>query len=473
MNHQVEMQEESVLNIAEKKRKQRSMLKRVTGLLLVIFLITYFASVMLNAQNFFAESALQNATLELTQNTDRANELAGIHYENLAKVAESLATLKTKDDVDLVMHEYIGSEEFGDLRYYADAQSYSPYGVPVTEEIEEISVLAAARMQGATSVYFDSVMEKDCIAFYLPVADSSFVDGVLSIVPARNLFPLDPILEASPATLATALISPDGKVLGNAISPDFGHTLGNNFQDFLDGFTDDKNQELDINKAIQTGGRGAFPLSSFGMNYYVCVTPVSTMNDNVLLVTISDQDSLIESEMTFIRHITFVLIIAAAAFGISILYSVLYHRQAKKELSVATLTDPTLECPNVEHFRRNAVEVVYSQQREYAVLACVIRRYRYVVDTLGEQKANELLRAIAKIFATFCTTSETYGYAGEGKFLLLYRYHSEKALKESAERFAKRFTKAEALALADGKTVTELSEAEWDEYYKAAKAELE
>ncbi len=45
----------------------------------------------------------------------------------------------------------------------------------------------------------------------------------------------------------------------------------------------------------------------------------------------------------------------------------------------------------------------------------------------------------------------------------------EKALKESVERFAKRFTLAESLALADGKVVTELSEAEWDTYYKEAK----
>ena len=45
----------------------------------------------------------------------------------------------------------------------------------------------------------------------------------------------------------------------------------------------------------------------------------------------------------------------------------------------------------------------------------------------------------------------------------------EKALKESAERFATRFTKAEALALADGKAVTELSESEWDNYYQKAK----
>ena len=48
----------------------------------------------------------------------------------------------------------------------------------------------------------------------------------------------------------------------------------------------------------------------------------------------------------------------------------------------------------------------------------------------------------------------------------------EKALKESVERFAKRFTLAEQKALADGKIVTELSEAEWDKYYLSAKAEL-
>ena len=45
----------------------------------------------------------------------------------------------------------------------------------------------------------------------------------------------------------------------------------------------------------------------------------------------------------------------------------------------------------------------------------------------------------------------------------------EKALKEATERFALRFTKAEALALADGKKVTELTEVEWDNYYKLAK----
>ena len=45
----------------------------------------------------------------------------------------------------------------------------------------------------------------------------------------------------------------------------------------------------------------------------------------------------------------------------------------------------------------------------------------------------------------------------------------EKALKESVQRFAKRFTLAESYALEEGKDVTTLSEAEWDIYYQKAK----
>ena len=48
----------------------------------------------------------------------------------------------------------------------------------------------------------------------------------------------------------------------------------------------------------------------------------------------------------------------------------------------------------------------------------------------------------------------------------------EKALKESVDRFAARFTLAEQKALADGRIVTEMSDEEWDEYYRLAKEEL-
>lgn len=49
----------------------------------------------------------------------------------------------------------------------------------------------------------------------------------------------------------------------------------------------------------------------------------------------------------------------------------------------------------------------------------------------------------------------------------------EKALKESVDRFAARFTLAEEYALQEHKDVTKLSEKEWDEYYVRAKSKLQ
>ena len=49
---------------------------------------------------------------------------------------------------------------------------------------------------------------------------------------------------------------------------------------------------------------------------------------------------------------------------------------------------------------------------------------------------------------------------------------TEKALKESTDVFARRFTLAERLASANCEDVTKLSAKEWDEYYRKAKAEI-
>lgn len=49
----------------------------------------------------------------------------------------------------------------------------------------------------------------------------------------------------------------------------------------------------------------------------------------------------------------------------------------------------------------------------------------------------------------------------------------EKALKESTDTFAKRFTLAEKLANEGGRDVTKLSTEEWDGYYRAAKKQIE
>lgn len=411
-----------------RKEEHVVMIKRVMVLLLLLFLVVYFISVLVNASDFFAESATANALLAIEEDAASADKLARVHFQNLEEIATRLATADTKEEVDAIVKEYIGSEHFGDLRYYVGEQGYSPDGAEVLEDPEEVHSLAVARKQGVTDVYFDTVVELDCVAFFLPLPSSSYADGILSIVPARNLIALNTVRNQK--SVVAALITLEGRVLGNAMAEGFSYTLGNDFSTFLASFTDDKQVEGQVIESLHKGERAAYVLPSLEGEYCIALSRMPVLDNDILLVSISENEALIESEMAFIRHILVVLILATAAFVATVVYSVLYHKQAAKELSQATLTDPTLDVPNVEQFRRNAREVVYSDKRQFAVAVCVLRQHHFIIETLGEQKANEVLKLIAKVYETFCTAGECYGYAGEGKFLLLYRYFSAKELKE-------------------------------------------
>ena len=99
------------------------------------------------------------------------------------------------------------------------------------------------------------------------------------------------------------------------------------------------------------------------------------------------------------------------------------------------------------------------------------------MDFASVEAAAERLQAELKEFFQAATQEEKEKELGDVLFAAVNvgrkaGCDAEKALKESIEKFAARFTLAEKKALQDGKIVTELSEAEWDRYYLQAKEEL-
>ena len=404
-------------------------LRHMAILLILLFVIVYLVAVVATASDFFSRSADANALLALEGDLAAADREAERHFAALGAIASRFAEADTKDEVDAIIKEYIGSDEFGDLRYYAEGKTYAPDGSEVVSSIPVLETLSSARTRGASPVYFDGVVEKDCIAFYLPVSRESYADGILSILPARNLLNMSAIrTEDSPAV---ALVTFDGKVLGADYDEGFGDAFGIRMDTFLSFFTGDVSAEKTVFDSLSSGERTSVAITALGGDgYRVTTAPVRMLDGNAVLVSFRPVSTLIEGEMTFIRHIVVVLVIAVAAFVASLVYSYLYHRQSKKALSDATLYDAVLECPNAEHFRRRATEVVYSERRQFGVMVLSLRRYHLLVENFGEGRATEALRFAVKVMESLCSQGEGYGYAGDGKFLLLYHYQSEKNLKD-------------------------------------------
>lgn len=416
----------------EKKQEHYAVLRRVVVLVLLLFFGVYMISLIYSSSDFFAESAQSNALIRLDKDLTATARLTDRHYQNLQQVSDKLALVDTKEQADAVMSTYIGSVEFGNLRYYVDAHTYAADGSVVEEEVNvDIEELAKERKQGA-AIYFDSTMQQECVAFFLPVQSGSYVDGVLSIVPitdretSAKLLDFENVID--PDCSAIMLIGPSDRVLLFAAEDGFSIS-GTNVQTFLSDFTVYKDDSAAVIHALHAKERHAQSVQAVnGELYSISCSPIVELGKDAMLLQVYPNETLVENEMVFIRHIIVILIVAALAFVALLVYSVLYYRQSKKALSVAMLTDPILECPNAEHFRRDAIEVVYTQDQTYAISYCQIKNHRHIEETLGEQKTVELFRFVGKVFESFCTPGETYGYVGDGEFLLLARYQSEKQL---------------------------------------------
>ena len=396
--------------------------------IIIVFLVVYLVSVIIFSDEFFKSSAERNALLHTEEDLAIANKNADEHYDNLYDIAHKIEYAPSKEAVDAVLKEYIGSEQFGDLRYYSGGVSYSPTGTVTEETIPEISELAASKAEGCTDVFFDKATEFDCIAFFVPIRGSEYVDGLLSIVPARNIISISEIVDDK--TSSIAIIDKSGKVLASMCAEDFTETVGNNYFDFLSSISDNAEATTAARDVIATNEKATATVSLLGDRYTVTSAPLESFDDHLFFVSISVSEGLISDEATYIRHIVTLLIITIISLIVSLIYAYLFSRKAKEALSTANLTDETLECANAEQFRRTAVDTLHGDDRKYAVVAFSIKQFIYIRDSLGERETTELLKSIAKILGNFCDHHETFGYSGEGKFLCLYKYVNERALRD-------------------------------------------
>jgi len=428
-------------NNVPKESKIKNLLShagRALVLLVLIFLVVYFVMVAVSSSAFYTESAIKNSLIDFATDVDLTNGLVNQHYDNLYELAEKLKGAKNADEVIELIKPYTDvdnptlSDKFGSLRYYVGAESYDATGALVEIEHsanEQIEDLVESGKAGSTGVYFNTHDYCDCIAFFTPVR-GEYVNGVLSIVPAINIVKLDSVIEADGKALATAIIDKKGRVFSSKTSADFDKPIGADYFEFIEKITGDHADVITVSALINAGLTDSGKISSFGTDYVVAATPIELLGGEIYLLTLYESSSLVSEEYVYIRHIGFALVLAVLALAIGLIYSILYHKKAKAAIHTAALTDARLECANAEQFRIDAVQYVYSGRRKHAVVAFAIRKFHQISDRLGPDNSTAVLKYIAKVIESFVEDGETFGYDGDGRFLILEIYKSERSFKD-------------------------------------------
>lgn len=403
---------------------------RASFLVIALFLIVYLVSVVTSSTDFYNGSAERSASLYFEEDMERANALARGHFDNLYEIVDKVENADSQDAVLSIIKEYIGANQFGDLRYYSRGRIYAPNGAPIDREVsahEMLEALAGSNREGVSSVYYDTITAKSCIAFFVPVRGSAYVDGVLSIVEARNLINIGEVINEK--AIAVAITDKAGNVYAGKTSDQTSNTIGNDFFEFISKMTSDKGDVNRVSGALSNGYKTACTIYAPDENYTVVVSPIPEFSNNLSLITMSISEGLIAPELTYIRHIVSLLVISIMALIIGFIFAMLYYRKSQNAIQMATLTDSRLDCPNKEQFIQVARGLI-SERRQYAIAVLAIHNYNYLSDKLGEQSVTEVLKFVVKVFEAFLSDDETYGYGTEGRFVILERLNTENAVKD-------------------------------------------
>ena len=414
-----------------KTKKLMGHVGKISLIIAVLFLTFYLITILAKSSEYYSDSATKNAKISFDKDMINISTLVDEHYENLYEVVDLVRHARTTDEVIEIMTSYIGSDQFGELRYYCKGVAYSASGAIIDDEAsghDMIDELAQGNKVGCTDIYRDSNVQLDCIAFFIPVRGSEFVDGILSIVPARNIIQVDDIMQEG--TSMVAIVGAKGNIYARQVADGFTTGAVENIYDFLEDFTASKTMTDNIRMLLNEDELTTTEIQSAGVGYTVVAEPIEAFGGYLHLITFSKSDSLIMTEVNYIRHIVNILLFAIIGFIVGLVFVFLFQKKAKDALTTANLKDATLECANIEGFRREAMNLTHGSDKRYAVCVSSIRQFHFVQDKFGAETSDKLLRFIVDVLKSFCTKNETFGYAGDGKFLILVEYSSESAFRD-------------------------------------------
>ncbi len=404
---------------------------RTAFLIAILFLVVYLVSILTDSNIFFTQSAERSAIVNIDEEIKRTEALAEVHYRHLYEIVDRLQYSETAEDVADIMNDYIGADEFGNLRYYSKGQTFTADGTALDTETggdELIKALVSQKVQGCTDVYFDPFYTYDCVAFFVPVRGSQYVDGILSIMPARNLIHLDGV--AGDKTSAVILVDKTGKVLSAKGGDGFDYVVGSDLYEFMGDFASSKEYLKTISDTLALNKLAACSIDTASGDYTLAFSPISTFDNRFVLITVSESAGLIDTEMVYIRHVVTLMFIAIVSLVLAMVYAVFYYRRMRVAIDDAGALDPIVGCPNLATFRKTASEILQEHKRKYAVYVMDTRQYTYLTEHMEPAMMTDLLKYIARVIETFCAPRETYGYAGDGKFLILVQYDGEKSIRD-------------------------------------------
>jgi EAL domain-containing protein (putative c-di-GMP-specific phosphodiesterase class I) len=409
-----------------------------------VFLIIYLITIVSASPAFHTEMATRSALTNFDKDMKQASALADAHYERLYGIVDQVAYVDTVEKIETVLAAYEDDASVGALRFVSQnvIYDYTENGIqPCADADPMIADLAKKNEVGCSVEYFDQSLRKNCIAFFIPVRGSVCIDGLISIVPAMDVISVGETIQESASLVA--IVESDGSVLSFLAEDSFEQPVDRtNIRKFLETLTQNSADSDAVMSLLTKEDAEAVELS---VGYTVVAQPIRSLSGHAYLVTVSENTRLIPAEFDYTNHIIFVVVLSILALGLGVTFAILFYVKVDTAVANINLNDTVLECPNLEGFKKNAAELLRKNNYQYAVSVLNLKRFHFIEDRFGSKASVDVLKHIKEMMKALCSSHETFGYAGDGKFLMLSDFSNEDVYRNKLQIFEGIINKYELL----------------------------
>ena len=324
------------------------------------------------------------------------------------------------------------------LRYFKDGVEYRVSGAVFSTELESKSVLELARrrVSACAGIVSDQEINPNGVAFCVALDGCPYADVVVFFY-----FPVFDVVAFPPESLneeifadsrLTCVASGEGEIINILSQTDMGLSEHANIYENLRGQINDKGVIDGMRSAVYDSSSQVFQADISNERHVICVSSLTQGGSAPFaVISVYRAEDLHGTGYTTVRTVLSVIMIFAALLLVLVVTNVVGRIRARRQLARLHDTDPVLDCPTRVKFERDAAEILNrNKATAFAVVTMNLRHFNYINDQMGRETVTQILLYLKMLYSRMMQFDETYGYLGDGRFVLLMHYRDFKMIED-------------------------------------------
>ena len=330
------------------------------------------------------------------------------------------------------------------LRYFKDGQEYYVSGSKFNMEKESKSVLELARrrVSACAGIVSDTEINPNGVAFCVGLDGCEYADVIIFFY-----FPVFDVVAFPPESLneqifadsrLTCVCSGEGEIINILSQTDMGLLEHNNIYEEIRPLTNDKSIIDGMKSAVYDSTSQVFQTDISNENHVICVSSLTESGSAPFaVVSVYRAEDLHGTGYATVRTVLSVIMIFVALLLILVVTNIVGRVRARRQIALMHDYDEVLDCPTRIKFERVAADILNrNKATSFALVTVNMKHFNYISESLGAEQVTQVLLYLKLLYSRMVQLDETYGYMGDGRFLMLLHYRDFKSVEDKLKNVA-------------------------------------